>query len=154
MINEFFLPSEEQEGVEGTADVLVYSLFPFNGKVETFITNDEFVVVIAKQDFPGERSAGLQCRFKADIRNGEHPYNEKLEMSIIYILSEKVPGGGTRSRPYPAVYGSGTVDVNFDLVKGTLALGFKLKVQNDPSEPRLDANGSFKKVSGLKHVKM
>ncbi|RBL71762.1 hypothetical protein C3E98_009170 [Pseudomonas sp. MWU13-2625] len=153
MINEFFLPSEEQEGVEGTADVLVYSLFPFNGKVETFITNDEFVVVIAKQDFDTKRSAGLQCRFKADIRNGEHPYNEKLEMSIIYILSEKVPGG-TRSRLYPAVYNSGTVDVNFDLVKGTLALGFKLDVQNNPTEPRLKAHGSFKKVSGLKHVKM
>jgi len=153
MINEFFLFSEKQKAVKGTADVLIDGLYPFNGKVETFITNDEFVVVIAEQDFDTKRSAGLQCRFKADIRNGKHPYDEKLEMNIIYILSEKVPGG-TRSRLYPAVYNSGTVDVNFDLVKGTLALGFKLDVQNNPTEPRLDANGSFKKVSGLKHVKM
>lgn len=152
MKNEFFLTSKKQMAVKGTASVLIDSLAPFTGEVDTFATDGEYVVVIAKQQFDAKRSASLHCEFKADITNGKHNYEEGSGLRISYMLFEEVELG-TKFTPYPAVYGSGTLDVTFDLVKGTLALGFDLDVQNNPTEPRLNAKGAFRDVSDLDHLK-
>ncbi|KIF59611.1 MULTISPECIES: hypothetical protein [Pseudomonas] len=152
MKNEFFLFSNQQKNVSGTGNVLIDSLAPFNGVVDTFITDGEEVYVSARQQFDAKRSGSLTFRFKADITNGKHDYEADSGLSISYALLEKVEGG-TKITPFPAVYGSGTVAVTFDYDKGALAVGFNLEVQNSPTEPRLKAIGAFRDVSGLEHVK-
>ena len=51
MKNEFFLFSNQQKNVSGTGNVLIDSLAPFNGVVDTFITDGEEVYVSARQQF-------------------------------------------------------------------------------------------------------
>ncbi|PNG43297.1 hypothetical protein DMX02_09605 [Pseudomonas jessenii] len=152
MKNEFFLFSNKQKNVSGTANVLIDSLAPFNGVVETFATNGEEVYVNARQQFDATRSGSLTFRFKADITNGKHDYEADSGLSIFYSLVEK-SDDWTKITPYPAVYGSGAVTVSFDYAKGTLAVGFDLEVQNHSTEPKLKAIGAFRDVSGLEHVK-
>jgi hypothetical protein len=152
MKNEFFLFSNKQKNVSGTANVLIDSLAPFNGVVETFATNGEEVYVNARQQFDATRSGSLTVRFKADITNGKHDYEADSGLLVFYNLVEK-SAGWTKITPYFAVDGSGAVTVSFDYAKGTLALGFDLEVQNNPTEPQLKAIGAFRDVSGLEHVK-
>jgi len=152
MNNEFFLLSNQQENVSGTANVLIDSLAPFNGVVDNFVTDGEEVYVSAHQQFDAKRSGSLAFRFKADITNDVHDYKADSGMYISYTLLEKVEGG-TKITPFPAVYGIGTVKVTFDHGKGTLKVEFNLEVQNSPTEPRLKAIGAFRDVSGLEHVK-
>ncbi|MBH3407320.1 hypothetical protein I5P86_19890 [Pseudomonas glycinae] len=152
MKNEFFLFSNQQKNVSGTANVLIDGLVPFNGVVDIFVTDDEEVYVSARQQFDDKRSGSLAFSFKADITDGMHDYEADLGMYISYALFEEV-AGGTKITPFPAVYGSGTVNVTFDFDKGTLEVVFNLEVQNSPTEPRLKAIGAFRDVSGLEHVK-
>ncbi|PTT31244.1 hypothetical protein DBR18_07710 [Pseudomonas sp. HMWF021] len=152
MKNEFFLFSNQQKNVSGTANVLIDSLAPFNGVVGNFVTNGETVYVNAHQQFDARRSGSLTFWFKADITNGKHDYEAGSGLHINYALFEKVDEG-TIYTPFQAVYGSGIVSVTFDYDKGTLAVGFDLEVQNNPDEPRLKAIGAFRDVSGLEHAK-
>ncbi|QAX83456.1 hypothetical protein C2E19_06195 [Pseudomonas sp. DTU12.3] len=152
MKNEFFLSSKQQKDVSGTANVLIDSLAPFNGVVETFVTNGEEVYVIARQQFDATRSGSLMFNFKTDITNGKHDYETGSGLYIFYNLIEKTDDW-EKLTPYPAVYGSGTVTVSFDYAKGTLAVEFDLEVQNNSTEPKLKAIGAFRDVSGLEHVK-
>jgi hypothetical protein len=152
MKNEFFLFSNQQENVSGTANALIDNLVPFNGEVDIFVTDNEEVYVSARQQFDDKRSGSLAFSFKADIPDGRHDYEADSGMYISYALFEEV-AGGTKITPFPAVYGSGNVNMTFDRSKGTLEVGFNLEVQNSPTEPRLKAIGAFKNVSGLEQVK-
>lgn len=154
MKNSSFVDAvSEQKNVEGTAALLVQSLLPFDGKVITFVIDcsegDEGkpkeVTVFAKQDFDKKRFGLLQFTFCSDIANGKHEYKEGGKIrSILYMVFD-----GSGSTPYPAVYGSGSVNVTFDLKGGTFSADFRLKVQNNPTEPELEASGAVKNVSGL-----
>ncbi|RON65220.1 hypothetical protein [Pseudomonas fluorescens] len=152
MKRDFILPSEQQKAVSGTANVLIDSLGPFDGVVATFKTDGEVVRVTAKQQFDSKRSAVLIFEFGANINNGQHEYTKESGLYLTYMLVEDV-GWGTQYIFYSAVYGSGTVKVTFDSHQGTLAVGFDLDVQNDETEPRLNAIGAFRDVSGLEHMK-
>lgn len=148
MKNEIFLSSKQQKDVSGTANVLIDGLAPFNGVIETFSTKDKKVFVSANQQFDAIRSGALTFRFMANITNGKHDYEAGSGLSVTYSLRENF-GGLIKITPYPAVYGSGAVNVTFDSAKGTLAVGFELEVQNNPTEPKLKAIGAFRDVSGL-----
>jgi hypothetical protein len=152
MESNFFISSVNQKSVTGTANVLIEGLPPFKGVVDSFITDGKSVRVSAKQRIDSKRTGVLSFWFMADITNGEHDYKEDLGLSVMYMFLEEVEDG-TIITPYPAVYDSGTVNVTFDYAKGTLAVTFKLDVQNNPTEPLREAHGAFNDVSGLEHVK-
>lgn len=151
MQNKIRLHSKSKKSVSGSANVLIDSLPPFNGSVLKFLTDGKEVLVSANQQFDEKRSASLSISFPESIDNKEHDYVKDGGIDIIYVLIEKDDDGETYT-PYSAVYGSGKVTVAFDLERGTLHATFNLKVQNDPTEPQLGANGVFRDVQGLEHV--
>lgn len=151
MQNKIRLHSKSKKSVSGSANVLIDSLPPFNGSVLKFLTDGKEVLVSANQQFDEKRSASLSISFPESIDNKEHDYVKDGGIDIIYVLIEKDDDGETYT-PYSAVYGSGKVTVAFDLERGTFHATFNLKVQNDPTEPQLGANGAFRDVQGLEHV--
>ncbi|MFJ2480307.1 hypothetical protein ACIOWE_08530 [Pseudomonas sp. NPDC087598] len=149
MKRSFYLGAKSKKAVKGEANVFITGLSRFDGNVEIFVTDENEVTVLARQKFDEQRSALLQIDFKYDIASAEHKYEVGGKVSsILYMLVDEA---GTKFTPYPAVFGSGSVNVTFDSTIGTFSADFRLKVQNSPTEPELDASGAFENVSGLVH---
>lgn len=121
----------------------------FEGSIAKFITGSATVVIEARQIISETRRNLIFCTFAADITNGKHDYVKGGKIySFTYTEVEYHPHYKIFT-PYPAVHGSGHMDLNFNLNEGTLEASFSLLVQNDPGEPLLKSSGNFKDISGL-----
>ena len=141
--------TSSQKAVSGTANAQIQSLYPFNGKVEVFLVEQNVVYVEALEEISPTVSRTLKMSFADDIDNGKHNFVAGGKVETVSLVEEY---GGT-STLYSAVLGNGFVDFIFSLIDGTLHAEFELSFQESPTEPQLEAKGAFEEVSGLEHVK-
>jgi hypothetical protein len=150
--DEIFIPDHTPSAVQGTGSALIGNLAPFSGKVVKFIVGraNKLVVLSVKQDISPTKWLNLSLYFSLNIENGRHDFVADGKVShMIYSINEKV-SGGSWYRPYSALHGTGYVDVDFDLAKGTFEGGFELLFKGSTSPPRKD-HGGFRNVSGLEY---
>ena len=133
--------------VHGTATALIGMFAPFSGSVVTFRNDRTHVGVVARQDISATQWLFLRLVFSADIENGSHPFVKGGKISSVSFA--EVDNGAYKF--HMAKYDSGDVEINLDLVAGTLEAGFKLKFEGSPLPEQRDY-GAFRNVSGLEYA--
>ncbi|KJZ46534.1 hypothetical protein [Pseudomonas fluorescens] len=131
--------------IEGKSD--------FEGSATLFSTNKIDVFLQSRQNISEKRWNLIDCRFAADITNGQHDYVEGGKIYSLHYTEVEVLPDYMKFTPYSAVHGSGHLDLNFNLNEGTFEASFSLTVQNNPTDSLLKSSGNFKDISGLEYVK-